>query len=39
MRLHLENINYDEYINCMKKIDIGNDTKCKEIIIKILSQL
>ena len=36
----MENIPYyNEYILCMKKKDIGNDSKCKDIIIKLLKEL
>lgn len=32
-------IHYQEYITCMKKIDIGNDIKCKDIFIQLLKEL
>ncbi len=30
---------YKEYISCMKRIDKGNETKCKEIILKLLNEI
>lgn len=30
---------YNEYISCMKKKDIGNEFKCKDILIKLLNHI
>lgn len=30
---------FDEYIKCMKKIDIGNELKCKQIILEMLQNI
>jgi hypothetical protein len=30
---------YGEYMQCMKRIDKGNETKCKEITLNILESL
>jgi hypothetical protein len=30
---------YKEYMLCMKKKDIGNETKCKDITLKLLNEL
>jgi hypothetical protein len=29
---------YHEYMECMKKKDIGNEIKCKDIFIKLLKE-
>jgi|LakMenEpi03Aug12_release.lakeMendotaPanAssembly.Ray.scaffolds.fasta_scaffold5106074_2 hypothetical protein len=30
---------YKEYISCMKKIDPGNELKCKYILIELLNKI
>ncbi len=30
---------YKEYIECMKIKDFGNETKCKDIILKLLKEI
>jgi hypothetical protein len=30
---------YQEYILCMKQIDIGNELKCKDILLKLLNEI